>query len=215
MTIFLGLFIAATSILHLYFVSVDISKLPAPSPSVSPAQARPNGAPFLNAIAKAPISLAVAIVAFVLIMGVVSLGFYHASLMTTGVTTSEDIKSRFKGGNPFFRGNFFKQCYFTLCGPTYPSAFDEYHRYDYFEHFEAHNVNLKDYPYVDDGQHAQVPNTYVNPFVPGSYSLRMPENHMRDPDSDDEATMQRQESPRGDETSSLLPAPERVRTPLV
>lgn len=106
MTVFLALFVGVTSIAHLIFLSNGYSKMPTTSPSIEPSQARPTGSLFLHAITQAPISLGVGVAALMLILAVSSLGCYHASLLATGVTTSEDIKGRYKGFNPFYQVRF-------------------------------------------------------------------------------------------------------------
>lgn len=106
MTVFLALFVGVTSIAHLLYLSNGYAKLPPPnSPGVTPAQARPTGSLFLHAITQAPMSIGVGVTALMLILAVSSLGCYHASLLATGVTTSEDIKGRYKGAgnNPFYQ----------------------------------------------------------------------------------------------------------------
>lgn len=78
--------------------------MPVSSPAVEPSQARPSGSLFVYAITKAPVSLGVGVTALMLILAVSSLGCYHASLLASGLTTSEDIKGRYKGGvNPFYQ----------------------------------------------------------------------------------------------------------------
>ena len=111
MTVFLALFVGITSISHLIFLSHDYSKLPVATPAVEPSQARPEGSTFIYAITKAPVSLGVGIAALMLILAVASLGCYHASLLASGLTTSEDIKGRYKGSNPFYQ----VRCVFCSC----------------------------------------------------------------------------------------------------
>lgn len=184
MTVILGLFVGAMSILHLVLVARDIEKMPEAGPGIPPEKARPQGSAVIHAFAKAPLSIAVAFLSIFIIFGVASLGIYHISLMNSGLTTSEDIKGRFRFTNPWYQGSFLKQALFNLCGPQYPSALDKNHRYDYFDGFDAQQANLRDYPYTDDGQVPLFPNTYIDPFVPGSFSLKRTENHDTENDSD-------------------------------
>lgn len=191
MTVVLALYVAATSVGHLFLLSNDYSKLPEKSPSVEPSQARPESPLFLTALARSPASIGVAVFGVLISLGLMSLGGYHATLLSNGLTTSEDIKGRYKQKNPFYQGSFYAQAKYTLCGPLYPSAFDKYHRYDYFEGFNANNnVDMSQYPYEDDGRSSEfeedLPNTFIDPFVPGSFTLRKVENHEVDSDEEGE-----------------------------
>jgi hypothetical protein len=207
MTVLLGLFVAGMSVMHIVMVAKDIEKMPSASPAVSPNQARPNGSAVLLAFSKAPASLGIAIITIFIIFGVLSLGCYHASLMMSGLTTSEDIKGRYRLRNPFYQGSISKQILYSLCGPIYPSAFDKNHRHDYFADFEASSVNMKDYPYEDDGQASLSPNHHIDPFVPGSFSLKRTENHNPNHDSDDESESDSfaRRPPSEDEPDTLPP----------
>ena len=49
---------------------------------------------------------------------------------------------------------------------------------------------MEEYPFVDDGRSSEcdhhLPNTHVDPFVPGSFSLKRIENHEVDSDEEEE-----------------------------
>lgn len=113
---------------------------------------------FINGLLNAPVSAALAFLIFSLMLGVIFLGFYHITLVIRGLTTHEDIKNRFGGKSPFAQSSFLKQISFFLCGPQYPSAFSEEHRYDFFN----------SYPNVDE-QDLNSENTYINTFIPSSF----------------------------------------------
>lgn len=228
MTIFLALFASGTSIGHLVMLTHDLqhqSTPVAPAPPTAPAPVSPPGVKsqygFLDALARAPASLAVAIISVVIIMGVVSLGSYHISLLSSGLTTSEDIKGKYdayKKTNAWFQGSFSRQLLFMLCSPHYPSALDKHHRYDFFEDYInepqlSAEVLRNDYPGIDDHRRILFPNTYVDPFTPGSFNVKKPQN--QNPaeqvmsDSDDSDGDESRHS-RDAEDTALLGDPDRV-----
>lgn len=114
----------------------------------------------------------------------------------------------------------------------YPSAFDPYHRYDYFEGYENEGGDLQDYPFEDDGRSDEcdhLPNNHINPFIPGSFALRRIESHEEDSDEDSgseadayaqsQAHLAATRSGRRVGTSGVVGVPQRVggrppRTPI-
>jgi hypothetical protein len=186
MTVILALFVSATSVGHVVMVKNDLQNAPHTPSTESPSGKETREHPFLSAVAKCGVSVGIAAFSLLIILGVVSLGCYHASLMMTGLTTSEDLKSKYRGGSPFFQGSALKQFYFMLCGPIYPSAFSKDHRYDYFEGFDNESAILTEYPFDSDNLQIIEPNIHVNPFVPGSYAAQKAEIHEYSDDEEEE-----------------------------
>lgn len=105
----------------------------------------------------------------------------------------------------------------------YPSAFDPYHRYDYFDNYSSQGGDLKDYPFIDDGRSDEcdhLPNNHINPFISGSFALRRIESHEEDSDEDSgsdrdayaqsQAHLAAKRSGRGVGASGIAGVPERV-----
>jgi len=103
-----GVFTGSMCGLHIYIASLSANGL-------------------LGAIIQVPVTAAVLVYTFIIILTVATLAFYHLHLICTGQTTNEDIKSRRKTFGVFTPKkdtlpceHFFEVC----CGPDYPRNVD-------------------------------------------------------------------------------------------
>lgn len=82
---------------------------------------------FLDALKEQPTSAIVAVICFFSVWSVVGLAGFHTYLVSSNLTTNEDIKGTWaaKRGesceNPYSSGSFFGNCANVLFGPAYPS----------------------------------------------------------------------------------------------
>ena len=89
-----------------------------------------NSAAFVEAIKSSPSSIIVIVICFFSVWSIIGLAGFHTYLVTTNLTTNEDIKGSFSSKrnhdnyNPFSRGNFLSNCLDVLCSPMNPSVLD-------------------------------------------------------------------------------------------
>lgn len=110
-------FIFSCAITHLVLLGKD------------PANAA-NSAAFVEAIKSSPSSIIVIVICFFSVWSIIGLAGFHTYLVTTNLTTNEDIKGSFSSKrnhdnyNPFSTGNFLTNCMDVLCSPMNPSVLD-------------------------------------------------------------------------------------------
>ena len=110
-------FIFSCAITHLVLLGKD------------PANAA-NSAAFVEAIKSSPSSVIVIVICFFSVWSIIGLAGFHTYLVTTNLTTNEDIKGSFSSKrnhdnyNPFSTGNFLTNCLDVLCSPMNPSLLD-------------------------------------------------------------------------------------------
>ncbi|XP_057307130.1 palmitoyltransferase ZDHHC14-like isoform X1 [Hydractinia symbiolongicarpus] len=82
---------------------------------------------FLDALKETPTSALVSIICFFSVWSVVGLAGFHTYLVSSNLTTNEDIKGTWaakrgeKNENPYSRGSVLGNCFHILFGPAYPS----------------------------------------------------------------------------------------------
>jgi len=87
-------------------------------------------AAFVEAIKSSPSSVIVIIICFFSVWSIIGLAGFHTYLVTTNLTTNEDIKGSFSSKrnhdnyNPYSTGNFLNNCLEVLCSPLNPSLLD-------------------------------------------------------------------------------------------
>ncbi|KAI6231140.1 Palmitoyltransferase [Aphelenchoides besseyi] len=85
---------------------------------------------FINAIQLTPGSLFVAIMCLLSVWSVLGLSGFHTYLLASNQTTNEEVKDTFADmwpsncGSLYSTGNFFTNCFTTLCAPEVPSLLD-------------------------------------------------------------------------------------------
>ncbi|XP_012557083.1 palmitoyltransferase ZDHHC14 isoform X1 [Hydra vulgaris] len=82
---------------------------------------------FVSALRENPTSAMVAVICFFSVWSVVGLAGFHSYLVSSNLTTNEDIKGTWaarrgeKCENPYSTGSAFGNCFQIICGPAYPS----------------------------------------------------------------------------------------------
>ena len=110
-------FIFSCAITHLVLLGKD------------PANAA-NSAAFVEAIKSSPSSVIVIVICFFSVWSIIGLAGFHTYLVTTNLTTNEDIKGSFSSKrnhdnyNPYSTGSFLTNCLDVLCSPMNPSVLD-------------------------------------------------------------------------------------------
>jgi len=85
---------------------------------------------FVNALQKSPGSVVEVFICFFSVWSVTGLTGFHSYLIAFSLTTNEDIKGTWSrkrnqtAVNPFDHGGILRNCAYTLCVPTVPSALD-------------------------------------------------------------------------------------------
>lgn len=107
-------FIFSCAITHLVLLGKEVAK----------------SAAFVEAIKSSPSSIIVIIICFFSVWSIIGLAGFHTYLVTTNLTTNEDIKGSFSSKrnhdnyNPYSTGNFLNNCLEVLCSPLNPSLLD-------------------------------------------------------------------------------------------
>jgi len=82
---------------------------------------------FLDALKETPTSALVFIISFFSVWSVAGLAGFHTYLVSSNLTTNEDIKGTWaakrgeRNDNPYSEGSLFGNCCLVVCGPVHPS----------------------------------------------------------------------------------------------
>jgi len=112
------LFLVSLSLLCLYIFACDVAHIVLLS--------NEKGG-FLDALKENPTSALISVICFFSVWSVVGLAGFHTYLVSSNLTTNEDIKGTWaakrgeKCENPYSNGSMLANCFQIVCGPAYPS----------------------------------------------------------------------------------------------